>query len=57
MTSQQTQAEQNKAIARRFFEEIVNAKRLGVADEIFAPDHTYHDPSSPMIGSGPEGQK
>jgi steroid delta-isomerase-like uncharacterized protein len=57
MTSQQTQTEQNKAIARRFFEEIVNAKRLGVADEIFAAAHTYHDPSSPMVGQGPEGQK
>jgi hypothetical protein len=30
---------------------------LGVADEIFAPDHSYHDPASPMIGPGPEGQK
>ena len=57
MTSQQTQTDQNKAIARRFFEEIVNAKRLGVADEIFAADHTYLDPSSPMVGPGPEGQK
>ena len=33
------------------------AKQLGVADEIFATDHTYHDPSSPMIGPGPEGMK
>jgi len=49
--------EENKAIARRFFEEIVNAKQLGVADEIFSAEHTYHDPSSPMIGPGPEGQK
>ena len=57
MTSQQTHTEQNKATARRFFEEIVNAKQLGVADEIFAAAHTYHDPSSPMIGPGPEGMK
>ena len=28
--------EQNKALVRRFFEEIVNAQRLEVADEIFA---------------------
>ena len=49
--------EENKAISRRFFEEMVNAKRLGVADEIFAADHTYHDPSSPMIGPGPQGMK
>ena len=55
MTTQQI--EENKATTRRFFEEIVNAKQLGVADEIFATDHTYHDPASPMIGPGPEGQE
>jgi steroid delta-isomerase-like uncharacterized protein len=49
--------EENKAISRRFFEEMVNAKQLGVADEIFATDHTYHDPSSPMIGPGQAGMK
>ena len=49
--------EANKAISRRFFEEMVNAQQLDVADEIFAADHTYHDPSSPMIGPGPEGMK
>jgi steroid delta-isomerase-like uncharacterized protein len=57
MPTQQTQIEQNKAISRRFFEEMVNTQQLGVADEIFAADHTYHDPSSPMIGPGPEGMK
>jgi len=57
MPTQQTQIEQNKAISRRFFEEVVNTQQLGVADEIFAADHTYHDPSSPMIGPGPEGMK
>jgi steroid delta-isomerase-like uncharacterized protein len=49
--------QENKATSRRFFEEMVNAKQLGVADEIFATDHAYHDPSSPMIGSGPGGMK
>lgn len=47
----------NKATARRFFEEIVNARQWGVADEIFSADHTYHDPASPLVGIGPEGQK
>jgi hypothetical protein len=46
--------EGNKTFVRRFFEEIVNAKQLSVADELFAADHQYHDPSSPMIGPGPE---
>ena len=50
-------ADENKALSRRFFEEIVNAQRLEVADEIFASDHTYSDPSSPGIPNGPEGQK
>jgi steroid delta-isomerase-like uncharacterized protein len=49
--------EENRAISRRFFEEMVNARQLSVADEIFASNHVYHDPSSPMIGSGPEGMK
>jgi steroid delta-isomerase-like uncharacterized protein len=57
MTMPQMQAEANKATSRRFFEEIVNARQLGVADEIFAAEHTYHDPASPMIGRGPEGMK
>jgi steroid delta-isomerase-like uncharacterized protein len=50
-------AEENKALARRFFEEFVNRKDLTVADEIFAANHTYSDPSSPGIPTGPEGQK
>ena len=49
--------EGNKTLVRRFFEEIINAKQLSVVDELFAADHQYHDPSSPMIGPGPEGQK
>jgi steroid delta-isomerase-like uncharacterized protein len=50
-------AEDNKALVRRFFEEVCNARNLGVADELFTANHTYHDPSSPSIGRGPEGMK
>jgi steroid delta-isomerase-like uncharacterized protein len=49
--------EENKTLVRRLFEEIINANQLSVADEIFAADHQYHDPSSPQIGPGPEGQQ
>jgi ketosteroid isomerase-like protein len=34
--------EQNKKIVRRFFEELWNARRLEVADEIFAPGCVTH---------------
>jgi hypothetical protein len=30
---------------------------LDVADEIFTLDHTYHDPSSPQVGQGPNEMK
>ena len=49
--------EENKALVRRFFEEVCNERKLGVAGELFSADHTYHDPSSPSIGPGPEGMK
>ena len=48
---------ENKALVNRFFEEVCNGRKLGVADEIFAAKHTYHDPSSPWVGLGPEGMK
>jgi steroid delta-isomerase-like uncharacterized protein len=50
-------AEENKAVARRWFEDLFNAGNLEVADEIIAPDHVNHDPTLPDIPPGPEGQK
>ena len=49
--------EENKTLVRRFFEEVCTERKLGVADKLFSADHTYHDPSSPSIGPGPEGMK
>ena len=49
--------EENKAVVRRWFEELFNAGNLEVADEIIAADHVNHDPTLPDIPSGPEGQK
>jgi steroid delta-isomerase-like uncharacterized protein len=47
----------NLAVVQRFFEEVCNARQLAVADELFAADHRYTDPSSPGVGTGPEGMK
>ena len=50
-------SEQNKAIATRFFAELCNRRNLAVADELFAAGHTYEDPASPGVGTGPGGMK
>jgi steroid delta-isomerase-like uncharacterized protein len=38
---------QEEALARRFFEEMCNGRRLDIAGEILTQDHRYHDPNSP----------
>jgi steroid delta-isomerase-like uncharacterized protein len=48
---------ENELIARRFFDELCNDRRLEVADEIITPGHLYHDPQSPPSEPGPEGMK
>ena len=44
--------EENKAIARRFFEEVWNSGNLAVADELLAPNIIFHLPgkSEGVIG-------
>ena len=46
-----------EALARRYFEEMCNGRKLAVSDEIFAADHVHHDPSSPWVGTGPQVMK
>jgi steroid delta-isomerase-like uncharacterized protein len=48
---------QNKALIRRFYEEVWGKGNLAVVDEVFAADYTRHDlrPGNPL--PGPEGQK
>lgn len=36
--------EQNKAIARRLYDEVLNQENRAVIDEVFAPDVIIHDP-------------
>ena len=50
--------ESNKAISRRFLEEVFGQGKLAVADEIVAPDHVDHGPGAlPGVPHGPEGSK
>jgi steroid delta-isomerase-like uncharacterized protein len=50
-------SEENKALSRRWAEELFSQGNLDLAGEIFAPDHVNHDPNVPMEASGPEGMK
>ena len=50
-------SEQNKAIVRRLFEEFWNRGSLSVADQLFTPNYTHHDSSSPDFGHGPESER
>lgn len=50
-------AQENKALALRWFEELFNQQKLEVADEIVAAGHESHDPTLPGLAPGPEGQK
>ncbi len=50
-------SESNKAVVRRLFEEVWNKGNLQVADELFSPTYSHHDPSTPDVGRGPEGEK
>lgn len=49
--------EENKAIIRRFYDEVWNKGNVAVIDDIFAPDYIRHDLRPGAPPSGPEGQK
>jgi steroid delta-isomerase-like uncharacterized protein len=49
--------EDNKALVRRWFEELFNQGNLAIADEIVAADHIYTDPSTPGLPPGPAAAK
>jgi steroid delta-isomerase-like uncharacterized protein len=50
-------AEGNKALVRRFYEEVWARGNLDVADEVFADDYVRHDLRAGDAAPGPEGQK
>jgi steroid delta-isomerase-like uncharacterized protein len=49
--------ENNKALVRRFYEEVWQNGNYEVADEVFAPDYIRHDLRATQAAPGPEGQK
>jgi steroid delta-isomerase-like uncharacterized protein len=49
--------EENKAVIRRFLEEIFGGGNLELANELFAPDYVLHDPAVPGEVRGPEGMQ
>ena len=59
MSTEQTKTyEQNKAIVRRYWEQVWNQGNLAVVDELIASDFDGHPlPSDPNFGRGPAGQK
>ncbi len=46
----------NEALARRFFEQLCNARDHAVADGIIAADYVAHGPQAPPA-KGPDGVK
>ncbi len=50
-------SEGNKFVIRRSFEELWNKGNLSVADELFTPNYSHQDPSTPDVGRGPESEK
>jgi steroid delta-isomerase-like uncharacterized protein len=47
---------ENKALVRRYVEEVLNNRNLTLIDELFAPTFTDHDSSMP-VAKGPAGVK
>jgi len=47
----------NKAIIRKFLDEVWNKKNLAVIDELIAPAFVMHDPMAPSPVTGIEGYK
>ncbi len=45
----QSALEENKTLARRFFEEVASQQKLDLIDELFAPEYVLHDPANPMV--------
>ena len=50
-------SEQNKAIFRRFIEEVWNNGNLDVIDELMTEDHVDHDPGRAATPNGRDGMR
>jgi steroid delta-isomerase-like uncharacterized protein len=51
------EGERNKAIVRRFYEELWNQGRMETADELFDEDFVGHAPGNAADSRGPDGVK
>jgi steroid delta-isomerase-like uncharacterized protein len=50
-------SEANKALCRRYYEEVWNGRNLAALNELLAADFFDHDPSAPDVGRGIEGAR
>jgi steroid delta-isomerase-like uncharacterized protein len=50
-------SEGNKNVVRRLFEEVWNKGNLQVTEDLFTPNYSHHDSSTPDVGRGPDGEK
>jgi steroid delta-isomerase-like uncharacterized protein len=50
-------SEENKAIVRRFVEEVWNKGNSSVADQLISANYSHHDNATPDFGLGPESEK
>src|SRR5262249_32289956 len=50
-------AEQQKALVRRFIDEVWNKGDLAVIDQVCAPDFVLHDPANPRVKTRLEYEK
>jgi steroid delta-isomerase-like uncharacterized protein len=50
-------SDEHRALVLRLFEEVWNKGNVSAADHIFAPNYTHHDPATPDLGKGSEGEK
>jgi steroid delta-isomerase-like uncharacterized protein len=50
-------SEQNKAMARRMFEDVFAGGQLNLAEELVTPDYVGHDVAAPEPIRGPQGLK
>jgi predicted ester cyclase len=49
--------EENKAVVRRFIEEVLNQRKTELLDELLTPDHVLYHPALPKTVHGLEGTR
>jgi steroid delta-isomerase-like uncharacterized protein len=54
---QNKQLDQNKALARRVYDECFSHGKLEVVDEIYSIDCAFHDPVFPQLGAGAQSMR